>query len=66
MSDRLSYLSPKEKRALLAQLLLRKSGNLDKLLEQVAVNVENLRAEAALDPRIQPTGPVSTQLASRP
>ena len=66
MSDRLSNLSPKEKRALLAQLLLRKSGNLDKLLEQVAVNVEDLKAEAALDPRIRPTGPVSTQLASRP
>ena len=64
MSDRLSYLSPKEKRALLAQLLLRKSGNLDKLLEQVAVNVENL--EAALDPRIRPTGTVSTEVASRP
>ncbi len=66
MSDRLSYLSPKEKRALLAQLLLRKSGNLDKLLEQVAVNVENLEAEAALDPRIRPTGTVSTEVASRP
>jgi thioester reductase-like protein len=66
VSDRLSYLSPKEKRALLAQLLLRKSGNLDKLLEQVAVNVENLKAEAALDPRIRPSGPVSTQVASRP
>ena len=66
MSDRLSYLSPKEKRALLAQLLLRKTGNLDKLLEQVAVNVENLEAEAALDPRIRPTGTVSTEVASRP
>jgi thioester reductase-like protein len=66
VSDRLSYLSPKEKRALLAQLLLRKSGNLDKLLEQVAVNVENLKAEAALDPRIRPSGPVSTQVVSRP
>lgn len=66
MSHRLSYLSPKEKRALLAQLLLRKSGNLDKLLEQVAVNVENLEAEAALDPRIRPTGTVSTEVASRP
>jgi thioester reductase-like protein len=66
VSDRLSYLSPKEKRALLAQLLLRKSGNLDKLLEQVAVNVENLEAEAALDPRIRPTGTVSTEVASRP
>jgi thioester reductase-like protein len=64
VSDRLSHLSPKEKRALLAQLLLRKSGNLDKLLEQVAVNVENL--EAALDPRIRPTGTVSTEVASRP
>jgi thioester reductase-like protein len=66
VSDRLSYLSPKEKRALLAQLLLRKSGNLDKLLEQVAVNVENLETEAALDPRIRPTGTVSTEVASRP
>jgi thioester reductase-like protein len=66
VSHRLSYLSPKEKRALLAQLLLRKSGNLDKLLEQVAVNVENLEAEAALDPRIRPTGTVSTEVASRP
>jgi thioester reductase-like protein len=66
VSDRLSYLSPKEKRALLAQLLLRKTGNLDKLLEQVAVNVENLEAEAALDPRIRPTGTVSTEVASRP
>ena len=66
MSERLSNLSPKEKRALLARLLLRKSGNLDKLLEQAAVNVENLKAEATLDPKIRPTGTVSKEDASRP
>ena len=66
MSDRLSNLSPKEKRALLAQLLRKKSGNLNKLLEQAAVNVEDLKAEAVLDPTIRPTGTVSNEVASRP
>jgi len=67
LSDRLSHLSAKEKRALLAQLLRKKSGkNLDKLLEQAAVDVEDLKAEAALDPRIRPTGTASTEVASRP
>ena len=66
MSDRLSHLSPKEKRALLAQLLRKKSGTLNKLLEQAAVNVKDLKAEATLDPEIRPTGAVSTQDASRP
>ncbi len=66
MSDRLSHLSPKEKRALLAQLLRKKSGTLNKLLEQAAVNVKDLKAEAALDPEIRPTGAVSTQDALRP
>lgn len=67
MSDRLSHLSAKEKRALLAQLLRKKSGkNLDKLLEQAAVDVEDLKAEAALDPRIRPTGTASMEVASRP
>jgi thioester reductase-like protein len=67
LSDRLSHLSAKEKRALLAQLLRKKSGkNLDKLLEQAAVDVEDLKAEAALDPRIRPTGTVSIEVASRP
>jgi len=37
VSDRLSNLSPKEKRALLAQLLRKKSGTLDKLLKQAAI-----------------------------
>jgi thioester reductase-like protein len=66
VSDRLSNLSPKEKRALLAQLLRKKSGNLNKLLEQAAVNVEDLKAEAVLDPTIRPTGTVSNEVASRP
>jgi thioester reductase-like protein len=66
VSDRLSNLSPKEKRALLAQLLRKKSGTLNKLLEQVAVNVKDLKAEAALDPEIRPNGTVSTQVAPRP
>ena len=66
MSHRLSNLSPKEKRALLAQLLRKKSGNLNKLLEQAAVNVEDLKAEAVLDPTIRPTGTVSNEVASRP
>jgi thioester reductase-like protein len=66
VSHRLSNLSPKEKRALLAQLLRKKSGTLNKLLEQAAVNVEDLKAEAALDPEIRPTSTVSTQVAPRP
>jgi thioester reductase-like protein len=66
VSERLSNLSPKEKRALLAQLLRKKSGTLNKLLEQVAVNVENLKAEATLDPKIRPTSTVSKEIASRP
>ena len=65
MSDRLSNLSPKEKRALLAQLLRKKTGILNKLLEQAAVNVKNLKDEAALDPEIRPTGTVLTQDAPR-
>jgi thioester reductase-like protein len=63
MNDRLAGLSPQEKRALLVQTLRRKSGALDKLLDHVAVNVEDLEAEAVLDPEIQP-GQAST--ASRP
>jgi thioester reductase-like protein len=66
VSDRLSNLSPKEKRALLAQLLRKKSGNLNKLLEQAAVDVEDLKAEAVLDPTIRPTATVSKEVASRP
>ena len=66
MSERLSNLSPKEKRALLAQLLRKKAGTLDKLLAQAAINVNNLKAEAALDPEIRPTGTLSTQVAPRP
>jgi thioester reductase-like protein len=66
VSERLSNLSPKEKRALLAQLLRKKSGTLNKLLEQAAVNVENLKAEATLDPKIRPTSTVSKEVASRP
>jgi thioester reductase-like protein len=54
MNDRLAGLSAKEKRALLVQTLRRKPGALDKLLDQVAVNVEDLEAEAVLDPGIQP------------
>ena len=54
MNDRLAGLSPQEKRALLVQTLRRKSGALDKLLDRVAVNVEDLEAEAVLDPEIQP------------
>jgi thioester reductase-like protein len=54
MNDRLAGLSPQEKRALLVQTLRKKSRSLDKLLEQVAVNVEDLKAEALLDPEIQP------------
>jgi thioester reductase-like protein len=54
MNDRLAGLSAKEKRALLVQTLRRKSGALDKLLDQVAVKVEDLEPEAVLDPEIQP------------
>ena len=54
MNDRLAGLSAKEKRALLLQTLRRKSGALDKLLDQIAVNVDDLEAEAVLDPEIQP------------
>jgi thioester reductase-like protein len=66
VSDRLSNLSPKEKRALLAQLLRKKSGTLNKLLEQAAVNVEDLKAEAVLDPEIRPTSTASTEVVLRP
>jgi thioester reductase-like protein len=55
-NDRLAGLSAKEKRALLVHTLRRKSGALDKLLDQVAVKVEDLEAEAVLDPEIQPKG----------
>ena len=65
MNDRLAGLSRQEKRALLMQTLRRKSGGLDRLLEQVAVNVESLEAEAVLDTEIQPTS-VPTQTAPRP
>ncbi|HEX5915034.1 MAG TPA: SDR family oxidoreductase, partial [Rubrobacter sp.] len=54
MNDRLAGLSPQEKRALLVQTLRRKSGALDKLLDRVAVNVEDLEAEAVLDSEIRP------------
>lgn len=54
MNDRLAGLSAKEKRALLVQTLRRKSGALDKLLDQIAVKVEDLEPEAVLDPEIQP------------
>jgi thioester reductase-like protein len=54
MNDRLAGLSPQEKRALLVQTLRRKSGALDKLLDHIAVKVEDLEAEAVLDPEIQP------------
>ena len=54
MNNRLAGLSPQEKRALLVQTLRRKSGALDKLLDRVAVNVEDLEAEAVLDHEIQP------------
>jgi hypothetical protein len=65
MNHRLAGLSPQEKRALLMQTLRRRSGGLDRLLEQVAVNVESLEAEAVLDPEIQPAN-VPTQTAPRP
>jgi thioester reductase-like protein len=55
MNDRLAGLSPQEKRALLLQTLRRKSGAIDKLLDHIAVKVEDLEAEAVLDPEIQPT-----------
>jgi hypothetical protein len=60
MNDRLAGLSPQEKRALLVQTLRRKSGTLDKLLDRVAVNVEDLEAEAVLDPEIQPNDASAT------
>jgi FlaA1/EpsC-like NDP-sugar epimerase len=60
MNDRLAGLSPQEKRALLVQTLRRKSGALDKLLDRVAVNVEDLEAEAVLDPEIQPNDASAT------
>jgi Male sterility protein len=60
MNDRLAGLSPQEKRALLVQTLRRKSGALDKLLDRVAVNVEDLEAEAVLDPEIQPNDSSAT------
>ena len=56
MNDRLAGLSAQEKRALLVQTLRRKSGAIDKLLDHVAVKVEDLEAEAVLDPEIQPNG----------
>ena len=65
MNDRLAGLSPQEKRALLVQTLRRKSGALDKLVDHIAVNVEDLEAEAVLDPEIQPTE-ASPGTASRP
>src|SRR5918995_2163406 len=65
MNDRLAGLSPQEKRALLVQTLRRKSGALDKLLDHIAVKVEDLEAEAMLDPEIQP-GEASPGTASRP
>jgi thioester reductase-like protein len=65
MNDRLAGLSPQEKRALLVQTLRRKSGGLDKLLEHIAVNVEDLKAEAVLDPEIQP-GDASTGTTPQP
>jgi thioester reductase-like protein len=69
MNDHLAGLSPQEKRALLVQMLRRKSQGLDnRLLERVAVNVEDLAAEATLDPEIQPTNlPTgSVQTGARP
>jgi thioester reductase-like protein len=63
MNDRLAGLSPQEKRALLVQTLRSKSGALDKLLDHVAVDVEDLEAEAVLDPEIQPK---DGSTASRP
>jgi len=54
MNDRLAGLSPQQKRALLVQTLRRKSGALDKLLDHIAVKVDDLEAEAVLDPEIQP------------
>jgi thioester reductase-like protein len=55
-NDRLAGLSAREKRALLVRALRRKSGGFDKLLDHVAVKVEDLEAEAVLDPEIQPGG----------
>ena len=63
MSDRLAGLSPQEKRALLVQTLRRKSGAIDKLLDHIAVKVDDLEAEAVLDPEIQPA---STGALPRP
>ena len=65
MNDRLAGLSAKEKRALLVRTLRRKSGALDKLLDQVAVNVEDLEAEAVLDPEIQPKDAASWSAPER-
>jgi thioester reductase-like protein len=65
MNDRLAGLSPQEKRALLVQTLRRKSGALDRLLDHIAVNVEDLEPEAVLDPGIQP-GEASPGTAPRP
>ena len=65
MNDRLAGLSAQEKRALLVQTLRRKSGALDKLLDRVAVNVEDLAAEAVLDPEIRPNGASTTPRRER-
>src|SRR3954471_2400076 len=51
----LTGLSPKEKRALLKQLLRKGGGQLRRLVSDVEViNVADLKAEAVLDPEISP------------
>jgi thioester reductase-like protein len=52
----LENLSPQEKRALLRQLLVRRMDGAQKLFEQVATNVTELRSEAILDPMIRLDG----------
>lgn len=66
MSEGLSGLSSRDKRALLKQLLKRKSGGVDKLLEQVAISVDDLRSEAVLDPGIRPGAAPPAEAATRP